>query len=69
MSQQTEPKYKARIPPSVTTPDTVETRIGTLKFKDGLPDAETVRKVYDNLDFARGMQAFMTGCPRHRYKP
>jgi hypothetical protein len=60
---QTEPKYKANVPESVTTPDKVETRIGTLRFKDGLPDAETVTKVFDNLDFARGLQAFMTGMP------
>ena len=48
------PKYSARVPPSIQTPDTVQTRIGTLKFFDGLPDEETVNKVYDNLDFGRG---------------
>ena len=49
---------------SIATPDTVQTRIGTLKFFDGLPDEETVQKVYDNLDFARGVQGFfMTGIP------
>ena len=32
------PKYSAKVPPYITTPDTVETRIGTLKFFDGLPD-------------------------------
>ncbi len=57
------PKYKANVPPSVTTPDTVQTRIGTLKFHDGLPDKETVQTVYDNLDFARGVEAFMAGIP------
>ena len=30
------PKYSAKVPPSITTPDTVQTRIGTLKFFDGL---------------------------------
>ena len=57
------PKYAAKVPASVTTPDTVQTRIGTLKFKDGLPDAETVKKVYDNLDFVRGVEAFLLGIP------
>ena len=47
------------IPPAITTPDKVETRIGTLEFKDGAPSAETVQKVYDNLDFVRGVDAFM----------
>jgi hypothetical protein len=62
---QTPPKMKMTtpIPPSITTPDTVETRIGTLKFFDGFPDDATVQKVYDNLDFSRGVQAFMSGMP------
>ena len=41
----------------------MQTRIGTLKFFDGLPDPETVQKVYDNLDFARGVEAFLAGMP------
>lgn len=60
---QTKPKYSADVPSSVLTPDTVETRIGTLKFFDGLPDDETVAKVYDNLDFSRGIDAFLAGMP------
>ena len=55
--------YSAKVPPSILTPDTVQTRIGTLKFYDGLPDEETVQKVYDNLDFGRGVEAFMAGMP------
>lgn len=61
--EQPAPKYSAKVPPYIMTPDTVETRIGTLKFFDGLPDPETVQKVYDNLDFARGVEAFLTGMP------
>src|SRR5690349_8340525 len=57
------PKYSADVPPEITTPATVETRIGTLKFFDGLPDQETVRKVYDQLDFSRGIEAFLSGIP------
>jgi hypothetical protein len=59
----TAPKFKADVPASITTPDTVETRIGTLKFKDGLPDAETAKRVFDNIDFSRGVEAFMAGIP------
>jgi hypothetical protein len=44
---------------SLSTPNKVETQIGPLEFKDGAPSAETVRKVYDNLDFIRGVDAFM----------
>ncbi|ANY80898.1 hypothetical protein BB934_23915 [Microvirga ossetica] len=60
---QTAPKMKTDIPPEITTPDTVETRLGTLKFTDGFPDQATRDKVYDNLDFQRGVQAFLTGVP------
>ncbi len=51
------------IPAAITIPDSVETRLGTLKFTDGFPDDETVEKVYDNLDFQRGVQAFLTALP------
>lgn len=55
-------KYKMTtdIPASITTPDVVETSLGTLKFYDGFPDAATVQKVYDNLDFQRSVQAYLT---------
>src|SRR6516164_10947703 len=56
-------KYKTDIPPAIVTPDTVETRLGTLKFTDGFPDDATVQKVYDNLDFERSVQAFLTAMP------
>ena len=32
------------IPPSITTPDRVETRIGALDFTDGLPRIAGVRR-------------------------
>jgi hypothetical protein len=62
---QTAPKMKMTtdIPASITTPDSVETRLGTFKFSDGFPDDATVEKVYDNLDFERGVQAFLTAMP------
>lgn len=53
------PKMATDIPPDITTPDAVETRLGTLKFFDGLPDKATVEKVYDNLDFMRGVDVFL----------
>jgi hypothetical protein len=43
---------------SISTPDTVETRLGTLEFKDGAPSVETAEKVYDTLDFTRGLNVF-----------
>jgi hypothetical protein len=49
------------IPPSLTTPDQVETSIGTLRFRDGIPDAATADKVYDQLDLQRGVEAYLNG--------
>src|SRR5450631_1052250 len=58
---QTSPKLKVTtpIPESITTPDSVETRLGSMKFTDGFPDDTTVQKVYDNLDFMNGVNAFL----------
>ena len=47
-----------QIPLAITTPDKVESRIGTLDFKDGAPSAETVSKIYDNLDLMHPFEAF-----------
>jgi hypothetical protein len=57
------PNYNTPIPVSITTPDTVETRIGTLEFFDGLPSRETTQKVFDNLDFLRGVEVFLNCIP------
>jgi len=56
-------KMTTDIPDSIITPDTVETRIGTLRFFDGIPSKETSALVYDNLDFLRGVEAFLNGIP------
>jgi hypothetical protein len=47
------------IPSAISTPDRVETSIGRLDFKDGAPSAETVAKIYDNLDFAHAFDVFV----------
>ncbi len=44
---------------SITTPDTVQSRFGTLEFHDGAPTPETADRLYDNLDFMRGVEAFL----------
>jgi hypothetical protein len=62
-AQTVKPKMATDIPPEITTPDTVETRIGTLKFFDGMPDKDTVEKCYDNLDFQRGVEVFLNTMP------
>jgi hypothetical protein len=62
-AQQRTPGYNHLIPPSILTPDTAETRLGTLKFFDGMPTKETVEKLYDNLDIMRGVETFLNGIP------
>ena len=38
--------------------------MGTSRFTDGFPDEETVAKVFDNLDFQRGVQRSWRRCWR-----
>ena len=52
-------KMTTEVPPGIATPDKLETRLGTLTLRDGVPDQETAQKVYDNLDFQRGVQAYL----------
>ena len=44
---------------SISTPDRVESTIGTLEYKDGAPSKATVEKVYDNLDLMHGVESFV----------
>jgi len=62
-AQQKTPGYNHKIPDEIMTPDTVETRLGTLRFFDGMPDNESVDKLYDNLVVLRGVETFLNGIP------
>jgi hypothetical protein len=57
------PNYNTDIPAEITTPDAVQTRIGTLTFVDGVPTPETTRLAYDHLDFLRGVEVFLNFIP------
>ena len=57
------PKYATEMPAGITAPAEVKTRIGTLRTKDGFPDKATIEKVYDNLDFQRGVQSMLVAMP------
>ena len=48
---------------SISTPDRVESRLGTLEFDDGAPSAATAELLYDHLDFMRGVEAFIGAYP------
>jgi hypothetical protein len=46
-----------------TTPDSVKTRLGTLKFERGYPTEETKKKVFDEIDYQRAVQAYLWAYP------
>lgn len=48
-------KYQTQMPPGVAAPDSVDTRLGTLKLDSGYPDDATAQVIYDNLDFQRAV--------------
>lgn len=51
-------------PPAAShTPDKVDSRLGTLEFKDGVPTQKTADLLYDHLDFSRGVDSFLNGVP------
>ena len=56
-------KMTTPIPDSIITPRSVDTRIGKLNFFDGYPDDATSKKIYDNLDFMRGVETFLSAMP------
>jgi hypothetical protein len=47
------------MPPAIRTPDRVETRLGTLNFKDGVPDEATAQKLFDEIDYVHAFEAVM----------
>lgn len=42
---------------------TVETRIGKLQFELGYPSETTIKKLYNEMDFQRAVQAYLWGLP------
>ena len=62
------PGYNTKIPESVLTPDTVETKLGTLKFFDGIPDEKAAEALFVNLDLNRALQALLNGMPASNFE-
>ena len=54
-------KMTTEIPEGLSIPDKVETSIGTLNFRDGVPDEATAKLIYDNLDLVRATTAYLDG--------
>ena len=54
-------KMTTEIPEGIATPDKLETRLGTFKLRDGIPDLKSIENIYDYLDFHNGVQAYLSG--------
>ena len=57
------------VPASITTPDQVPSRLGTLEFSDGAPTPDTAERLYDNLDFMRGVEAYLNSIQGGPWSP
>ena len=55
--------FNTPIPASITTPDLVATRLGSLEFVDGVPTDDTASKMFENLKFIRGVETFLNCIP------
>ncbi|MDX2313033.1 MAG: DUF1254 domain-containing protein, partial [Gammaproteobacteria bacterium] len=62
------PGFNNKIPESVLTPNTVETKVGTLEFFDGIPTKKTAAALFANLDLNRGLQALLSGMPASNFE-
>ena len=51
----------AQVPTEITTPDRVESRLGVLSFKDGVPDDATAQKLFDEIDYVHAFNAVTSG--------
>ena len=48
-------------PEAITTPDSINSTLGTLSFRDGIPTAATAETLYDELDRMRAVESFLNG--------
>jgi hypothetical protein len=53
-------RHTTDIPAKIPTPDRTDTRIGAMEFFNAFPSKDTVARVYDNLDFMRGTQVYLS---------
>ena len=46
---------------SISAPDRLESRLGTMDFVDGVPTREAAEKIYEHLDFVHALNAYLDG--------
>jgi hypothetical protein len=52
---------------SISAPDRLDSRVGTLESVDGVPSGETAELVYDHLDFLHALNVYSTASREHRH--
>lgn len=62
------PGFNNKIPEAILTPSEIQTKIGTLKFFDGIPTKETSAILFDNLDLTRSLQTILNGMPAANFE-
>ena len=68
IAQEATPGFNNKIPEAVLTPNTVDTRLGTLEFFDGIPNKKAAAALFANLDLNRGLQALLNGMPASNFE-
>jgi hypothetical protein len=58
-----DPKKLAAALAAVSTPASIETPLGAFELVDGVPTPDSVARLYDALDFVRGIGVFMNCVP------
>ncbi len=63
VAEEATPGFNNKIPDGILTPDKYPTRVGDIEFFDGIPTAATAEKLYNHLDYIRGVESFLSGMP------
>ena len=58
-----DPEELSRALRATSMPDSIETPLGTFELVDGVPTTESTVKLYDALDFVRGVEVFLNAVP------
>ena len=56
-------QYVTPIPAEILTPDLVNTSVGSFRFFDGMPDKASTARAFENLDFIRAYETFLSLMP------
>jgi hypothetical protein len=67
-AQEATPGFNTKIPESVLYPNSVETKLGTLEFFDGIPNKTAAKALFANLDLNRALQALLNGMPASNFE-